>query len=54
MGILKRVNTGVKYVARKDGTVRVLYSDGICQKFVMIKGENLTVHGDHAIYEIKE
>lgn len=50
MSILKRVNTGYKYVARKDGTVRVRYSDGICQNFEMKKGEHLTLYGDYAVY----
>lgn len=50
MSVLKKVNRGVMYVARKDGQVRVCYSDGICQKFDMNKGDNLTLYGDHAVY----
>lgn len=55
MELLRVVNTGTKYVARKDGIVRVRYSDKVVQQFEMNKGENLTLYGDnYAIFTIKE
>lgn len=51
MRILKRVNTGTTYVARRDGEVRVIYTDKIYQKFIMNKGDKLILYGNYPVYQ---
>lgn len=51
MRILKRVNTGTTYVARRDGEIRVIYTDKIYQKFIMNKGDKLILYGNYPVYQ---
>lgn len=51
MRILKRVNTGTTYVARRDGEVRVVYTDKIFQKFILNKGDKLILYGNYPVYQ---